>query len=322
MTPVQIAYFKHFLFDMGLQAVYISKYRRSRLRGDPGKGDEENPESLEEFLQQQPPSRVLLKAFYFQMNSNYGYDYWKGINNKWIKYLDLYKDNPKNERVVVLKGTFQILRQNWDSPQYWKSESMEATYARMHIEPPLEGVDLETAFTVPTNSDYISRKNKDDDAAAEAEAASEGPSKPDNSKTPSESLLEGFSLIETNNKHCGRKIGSNTVSVNLRNNGYRVTFASKQSDRLRKHGYKYVKLLTKKETGEIALVFNNQSGCNVVIKRSTDKETRNVTINSKEIVEHIIKFYTIKPSVDYFILNITDTIQQDLNMIYKLKLSE
>ena len=54
MTPVQIAYFKHFLFDMGLQAVYISKYRRSRLRGDPGKGDEENPESLEEFLQQQP----------------------------------------------------------------------------------------------------------------------------------------------------------------------------------------------------------------------------------------------------------------------------
>jgi hypothetical protein len=137
-----------------------------------------------------------------------------------------------------------------------------------------------------------------------------------------ESLLEGFSLVETDNTHGGRKMGNNVVSVNMRNNGYRITFASKQSNSLRKIGYKYVKLLTKKDTGEIALIFNNQSGCSVVIKKNANSESRNVTINSKDIAEHIAKFYNIKFPIDYFTLDITATIQQDLNMIYKLKLSE
>ena len=112
------------------------------------------------------------------------------------------------------------------------------------------------------------------------------------------------------------------VSVNLRK-GYRLTFSTKQSDKLRKIGYKYVKLLTKKDTAEIALIFNNQSGCSVCIKKASNRsETHNITINSKDIVEHIAKFYAIKPPIDYFTLEITATIQQDLNTIFKLKISE
>jgi hypothetical protein len=377
MTPVQIAYFKHFLFDRGIQAIYISMYRKNRIKGGPGGDKEGNPESLEQFLQEQPPFRVLMHAFYFQAGSNFGYDYWKDINSKWRKYLELNEDNPQNDKVVVLKGSFAILRQNWDRPQYWKTETMEATYARMHMEPPLKDVDLEKAFHVPRSiypedkwvtdneekhkfkvGDIIEGSisgevltvvaiksdgydvndggfidfdkeeywTKIDEVAQEEEINNtknfSGVPEAETTNPQPESLLEGFSLVETDNTHGGRKMGNNVVSVNMRNNGYRITFASKQSNSLRKIGYKYVKLLTKKDTGEIALIFNNQSGCSVVIKKNANSESRNVTINSKDIAEHIAKFYNIKFPIDYFTLDITATIQQDLNMIYKLKLSE
>lgn len=366
MTPVEIAYFKHFLFDRGIQSVYIHMYKRNRIKGNPD-GSSGNPESLEQFLQEQPPHRVLMHAFYFQPNSNYGYDYWNDINKKWMKYLELCIDNPKNEKVIVFKGSFVVLRQNWDKPEYWKTETMEATYKRMHMEPPVKDVDLETAFSVPpstsagvnwatntpqnkfkvgdiiqgtisgevltitavkvdgyeTNDGGFIDFDKESYWLKIDEVASGDDEKISDSNTKSQkadagSLLEGFSLVETFNNLGGSKLETNTVSVNLRNGGYKITFSLKQSDKLRKHGYKYVKLLTKKDTGEIALIFNNQNGCKVTIKKDSDKN-RNITINSKEIVNYICQFYDIKDSVDYFKLFITDTIQQDLNIIYKLK---
>lgn len=373
MTPVEIAYFKHFLFDTGIQAIYISMYKKHRIKGGPDGDKSGNPESLEQFLQEQPPFRVLTHAFYFQIGSNYGFDYWNDLTKKWRKYLELHKDNPQNSKVVVLKGSFSILRQNWDSPQYWKRETMEATYARMHMEPPLKDVNLEEALFVPrtTENEFSNEEGKHkfkvgdiiegsisgevltvvavksggyeandggfidfdkedywtkiDEVATEGEVNTHdfsGVPEAESQKSGISSLLEGFSLVETSNPYGGRRMGTNTVSVNLRNGGYRITFAAKQSDKLRQVGYKYVKLLTKKDTGEIALIFNNQRGCSVVVKKNSNSDSRNVTINSKEIVEHICKFYGIKFPVDYFTLTITDTIQQDSNTIFKLKFSE
>lgn len=374
MTPVQIAYFKHFLFDRGIQAIYISMYKKNRIKGGPEGDKTGNPESLEQFLQDAPHFRVLMHAFYFQAGSNFGYDYWKDIDKKWRKYLELNEDNPQNDKVVVLKGSFAILRQNWDRPQYWKTETMEATYARMHMEPPLKDVDLEKAFHVPRSTfrgdhwieedkhkfkvgDIIEGSisgevltitaiksdgyetndggfiefdkeqywDKIDEVATEEDKDINdfsGVPEAEAQKSDAGSLLEGFSLIETSNPYGGRRMGTNMVSVNLRNGGYRVTFSAKQSSKLRKNGYKYVKLLTKKDTAEIALIFNNSNGCNVAIRKSGNSESSSVSINSKEIVEHICKFYGIKFPTDYFTLMITATIQQDLNTIFKLKLSE
>lgn len=370
MTPVEIAYFKHFLFDRGIQAIYISMYRRNRIKGGPEGDSSGNPESLEQFLQEQPPFRVLMHAFYFPMNSNFGYDYWKDIDKKWKKYLELNTDNPQNDKVVVLKGSFAILRQNWDRPQYWKIETMEATYARMHMEPPFQGVDLEKSFYVPrtpytgergitseekhkfTVGDIIQSSiseevltitsikedgyevndggfidfdkesywTKIDEVATEEEIKENDfsdVSEAGAQKEDSKPLLDGFSLVETSNPHGGKRMSLNTVSVNLRNGGYRITFSSKISDKLRKSKYKYVKYLTKANTKEIALIFNHNSGCGISVSSSN-----NLAINSKDIVEHIHKFYNMKKAEDYFTLEITDTIQQDSNTIFKLKLKE
>ena len=311
MTPVQIAYFKHYLFDSGIQAIYISMYRRNRIKGGPEGDKNGNPESLEEFLQQQPYFRVIMHAFYFNTNSQFGYDYWKDKDAKWKKYWEMHESNLSNDKYVTLKGTFAILRQNWDSSRYWKVESVEETYARMKMEPPIK---LENEYLRENEIKAAPEENRDlidfsDNFSDVPEANAQ--------KENSEALLEGFSLVDTVNPQGGRKMSTNTVSVNMRNGGYRVTFSAKQSDRLRKVGYKFVKLLTKKETKEIALIFNNQSGCSVCVKNNKDSNSKNVTINSRDVVAHISKFYNIKD--DYYRLEITATIQQDMNTIFKLK---
>ena len=361
MTPVQIAYFKHFLYDTGVNRMYVYRYRHFRIKPEgemPG-----NPESIEQFFLEQPYFRVVMKAFYIEMNSQYGYDFWKEIDHKWKKYWEMHEDNINNQGYIMLKGNFGVLRQNWDKPAFWRKENLETneeTYKRMNIEPPIpeeasatlckfkvgdiiqshiseevqtitnilpEGYELEDGGIVefdkekywmkidekPNSIDIEDEETDTNDFSEVSEA--------DEPKKNDGSLLEGFSLIDTGNNH-GTKMKPNTVSVNLRNGGYRVTFSSKKSDELRKHGYKFVKFLTNSQTREIALIFNNQSGCAVSIKKKTDGDTRNITINSKDIAEHIHRFYGMKKVNDYFTLEITATINQDTNTIYKLKLNE
>jgi hypothetical protein len=300
-----------------------------------------------------------MKAFYFEVNSHYGYDFWKEINQKWLKYWEMNENNLNNDSYAMLKGNFGVLRQNWDKDNFWYKENLETNeevYKRMGIEPPFpieasntlykfkvgdiiqshiseevqtvtnistEGYELEDGGIIEFDKGKYWMKI--DEVVSEEEVKdskdfSEVPEAEANKSEPG-AVLEGFSLIETSNTHGGKKMGNNVVSVNMRNNGYRITFATKQSDKLRRHGYQYVKLLTKKDTGEIALIFNNQSGCSVCVKKN-NSESRNVTINSKEIVNHITKFYGIKSPTDYFTLEITDTIQHNLDTIIKLKLSE
>ena len=96
MTPIQIAYFKHFLFDRGLQYHYIGNYRGRKQKG--------NPESLEEFLQEASPAKAIMGAFYFKMNSDYGFDYWNDVKEKWLAYLNL-----NVEKIMEIKKWFKDL---------------------------------------------------------------------------------------------------------------------------------------------------------------------------------------------------------------------
>ena len=296
MTPIQIAYFKHFLYDKGVQGMYISLYRSRRIKGGPGGDHSGNPVSLEQFLSEQPYSRVIMNAFYFITGSQYGYDYWKEINGQWMKYWDMNENNFSNEKYSILGGTFGILRQNWDSKEYWKPETKAQTYKRMGIEPP-PGFEACSSSTL-------------------AESQVE-----EHSETPSEESdpLAGFTEVDTNKYNGnGRRIKDNTVTINLRNNGYRITFSANVSNKLFKKGYKFIKLLTNKNIDEVALMFNNDSGCSVSGKPQNRKHT-NAVINSRDIVEHIHQFYGLKKEDDYYLMEITSTIEENNRIIFKLK---
>lgn len=295
MTPIQIAYFKHFMCDKGLDRLYLSLYRRAKLKGMADGSTEGNPESVEEFFQKTTVNDVIMKAFYFPMNNQFGFEYWKDLNDKWIGYWVSNKDNFINDKYVMLTGTFGILRQNWDNLKHYKVESYDETYARMHMEPPITEEERRVI-------------------------SASGPKEEETEESPDPAtILEGFTMVETENSIGGRKMKLNTASINLRNKGYRISFSVKQSEELRKQGYTKVNLLSKEQTKEIALIFNHKVGCSISIKKSEAKDSKTLLVNSKDIALYIHKFYGLTKEVDYFTLKIVSTIQRDNDVIIILK---
>lgn len=145
MTPIEIAYFKHFMFDRGLARTFQYLYRTRRIKGGPNGDTEGNPEKIEQFLLQTSREDVILKAFVFQMSNgitreDHSFDYWKSIDEKWQTYMRDNDDNNLNDSWPQLRNTFSILRQNWDAERYWKRDNFESTsevYERMNINLPL-----------------------------------------------------------------------------------------------------------------------------------------------------------------------------------------
>ena len=159
MTPIEIAYFKHFMFDKDLVRSYQHLYKTRNIKGGPRGDKEANPESIEEYFLKTTREDVIMKAFYFAPTNNNAqritvtYDYWKDIDDKWQTYMKDNESNYSNDNWPSLRKTFSILRQNWDLPNYWKRENYESTeevYKRMHIELPLPDFVWEHGFTPPS----------------------------------------------------------------------------------------------------------------------------------------------------------------------------
>ena len=156
MTPVEIAYFKHFLFDKSLEKDFTYFYRTRRIKGGPSGDKGGNPESIEEYFMKTSRQDVIMKAFYFAPTNNNAqrltvtYDYWKDIDDKWQEYMRQNETNFSNDSWPQLRKSFAILRQNWDIPYYWRSENLESTeevYERMHIDLPLPEWRWEHGYT-------------------------------------------------------------------------------------------------------------------------------------------------------------------------------
>jgi hypothetical protein len=140
MTPVEIAYLKHFLYDKGISQSFVYYYRKNPILGSHA-----NPESIEQYFLQASVKDVIMKAFIFYPSGaatkeSSTFDYWKAIDDQWQQYMDSMADNFSNDSWPLLRKTFAILRQNWDLPAYWcrgNFESTEEVYERMHINLPL-----------------------------------------------------------------------------------------------------------------------------------------------------------------------------------------
>ena len=63
MTPVEIAYFKHFMLDKALIKTFCKYFRIYHI--------EENPKSIEEYFRNIPAEKVIVNAFFFKMAWNY-----------------------------------------------------------------------------------------------------------------------------------------------------------------------------------------------------------------------------------------------------------
>jgi len=67
MKPFEVAVFKQFLERRGMVTPFINLFRRYRINT--------NPMLIEDYLRQIDASEVCVKAFYWLVNSRWGFDY-------------------------------------------------------------------------------------------------------------------------------------------------------------------------------------------------------------------------------------------------------
>ena len=355
MTPVQIAYFKHFLYDAGVNRMYVYRYRHFRIKRSPEGDENGNPESLEQFFMEQPHYRVIMKAFYFEMNSQYGYDFWHEVNKKWLKYWEIHQDNINNPNYVNLKGSFSILRQNWDKPQFWKSENLdspEETYKRMGIEPPIpldststlckfkvgdiiqshisdgvqtitaitaEGYELEDGGIVEFDKEKYWMKIDEKPDAIEEEKETL-PDVDDFSGVPEYDDDLEFFEVSSGSRSKSTRLKANQASLNFRSNSNKLSFNQEATKKIKKNGYKYVRLAKNKQ-GDIVVQLHKQelpvpNPVNVTFNTNSDGRTVNACINSKDLCGKLKTLLNL--SGDYFVLKIEELYMDYEKANYKI----
>lgn len=353
MTPVQIAYFKHFLYDAGLNKMYVYRYRHYRLKdeGDmPG-----NPESLEKFFLDIPYHKALTKAFYMQPGSMYGIDFWKEQEKKWKKYWEIHEDNINNSNYINLKQSFSILRQNWDKPQFWKSENLdspEETYKRMGIEPPIpldsastlckfkvgdiiqshisdevqtitaiiaEGYELEDGGIVEFDKEkYWMKIGEKPDAIDEEKETL--PNADDFSGVPEYDDDLEFFEVSSGSRSKSTRLKANQASLNFRSNSNKLSFNQEATKKIKKNGYKYVRLAKNKQ-GDIVVQLHKQelpipNPVNICFSTNSDGRTVNACINSKDLCGKLKTLLNL--SGDYFVLKIEELYMDYEKANYKI----
>lgn len=315
MTPVEIAYFKHFLFDKMLNRSYTHYYKMYPVLGSP-KGDKDgNPASIEQFFLQTTVKDVVMKAFMFrpcnklESRSNFSFDYWKDIDDKWQEYMKSNACNFSNEAWPQLIKTFAILRQNWDVPQYWKTENLESTeevYRRMHIDLPLP----ETIWAHGSKDRVYS--DKESESTQESVVEEQEPIL-EFTETVDDNPFAAFDFLDEDFSNRSYKLSSNEISINF-NNSYKITFNIFVSRFVKKQGYRFARL-AKSPDGDVCIILNNLKGANLS-NISENNSHQNITINSKDICSKIRSIFHIKP--DYSLLNIYK-VQSSLDYcIYKI----
>lgn len=356
MTPVQIAYFKHFLYDAGINKMYVYRYRHFRIKGGPEGDTSGNPESLEQFLLEQPFFRVVMHAFYFEVGSQYGFDFWKDINKKWLKYWELHQDNINNSSYSLLKGNFAILRQNWDKPSFWKKENFETveeTCARMGIEPPIpedssatlckfkvgdiiqshiseevqtiigilpEGYELEDGGIVEFDKEkYWMKIDEKPDSIEDVEKDKKVDTN-DFSGVPEYDEELEFIDVGSGYVRKNKRLKDNQVSLNFRSNSNKLSFNHDATQKINKNQYKYARLAKNKQ-GDIVVQLHKQelpipNPVNVIFNTNREGVPVNACINSKDLCAKLKTLLNL--TGDYFILNIEELYMDFDKVNYKI----
>lgn len=290
MTPFEVALFKHFMKEKAIVKLYISYYRKFHLKG--------NPLSVEEFLASTSYEKVLVSAFYFLINNDYGSDFWNKMNVKWREFHAANINNYTSGEWWLFRGMTQILRTDWDSPKPWRTKSRFETALRYGVDPAKLGIKDEPR-EVKAFRDALDAANKKDEMPT------------------CDDFLGEFTIMDLKPKNYGsRRLKPNEVSLNLRNKKGCVTFNQAISQEIHSRGgYKYAALSKNKKTGDVALVLNDSNGVPMLdMKDATDRKTSNACINSKMLAERMAALLDVND--DYIVLKVNQLAKTDEYVAY------
>lgn len=245
--------FKNFVKDRGMDELFINLYVKYRLK--------QNPLSVEEYLVQADAANVMLSAFYWLTNSHFGYDFWQDFQKRWDRYrVEKLGEYPMCD-IRNFKGKGKVLRHNWDSPQFWKTEARVDSAERY-------GVILDANEIKRIENEY-KRQNIDKKVVNDE--------KPD--------VLKDFELVDIRRKKTNR-LGDDEISLNTKTK-FNISFNQTTTKELQKRGgYEYAALRVNKN-GEVCLFLNDETGVPMLDGKRKDGGNENATINSKALCVRI-----------------------------------
>ena len=282
MTLIEIAMFKNFVKDRGMDDLFINLYVKYRLK--------QNPLSIEEYLVQADADNVMLSAFYWVTNSHFGYDFWQDFQRRWDRYrVEKLGEYPMCD-IRNFKGKGKVLRHNWDSPQFWKTEARVDSSERY-------GVILDANEIKRIENEY-KRQNIDKKVV--------------NNEKPD--VLKDFELVDIRRKKTNR-LADDEISLNTKTK-FNISFNQTTTKELQKRGgYEYAALRVNKN-GEVCLFLNDETGVPMLDGKRKDGGNENATINSKALCVRIKELLGVEEG--YVTLKIKEISKTDDYVAYLL----
>lgn len=282
MTLIEIAMFKNFVKDRGMDELFINLYVKYRLK--------QNPLSVEEYLVQADAANVMLSAFYWLTNSHFGYDFWQDFQKRWDRYrVEKLGEYPMCD-IRNFKGKGKVLRHNWDSPQFWKTEARVDSAERY-------GVILDANEIKRIENEY-KRQNIDKKVV--------------NNEKPD--VLKDFELVDIRRKKTNR-LADDEISLNTKTK-FNISFNQTTTKELQKRGgYEYAALRVNKN-GEVCLFLNDETGVPMLDGKRKDGGNENATINSKALCVRIKELLGVEEG--YVTLKIKEISKTDDYVAYLL----
>lgn len=274
--------FKNFVKDRGMDELFINLYVKYRLK--------QNPLSIEAYLVQADAANVMLSAFYWLTNSHFGYDFWQGFQKRWDRYrVEKLGEYPMCD-IRNFKGNGKVLRHNWDSPQFWKTEARVDSAERY-------GVILDANEIKRIENEY-KRQNIDKKVVNDE--------KPD--------VLKDFELVDIRRKKTNR-LADDEISLNTKTK-FNISFNQTTTKELQKRGgYEYAALRVNKN-GEVCLFLNDETGVPMLDGKRKDGGNENATINSKALCVRIKELLGVEEG--YVTLKIKEISKTDDYVAYLL----
>lgn len=311
MTPLQVCLFKHFITTKGMESMFISLYRKYHLK--------KNPLLIEDFFRKVDPNEVCMTAFYFVINRQYGYDYWKKMQEKFDKYL---KENEstyisEDKEWQSLKGIYRQLCLNWDAHKYWAYEKKRDAAKRLGFMLP-EDKERVIKESEQENDDFsnvpeYADANRIDDVVFEG----------DDEKNEHVDDFDDFNIIDLKPRsHNSTKLKEDEISLNLRNKKSCITFNQFTSKEIQSRGgYEYAAIATANinDKNVVLLILNDVKGVPMLDGKGGKKgQDSNACINSKVLCARVEALLNITD--DYTILKIHEHKRNDNYVAYIVSL--
>lgn len=275
-----------------------------------------NPLLIEDFFRKSDPKEVCMTAFYFVINSKYGYDYWKKMQGKFDKYLN------ENESTYLsdgkewqsLKGIYRQLCLNWDAPKHWVYEKKRDAAKRLGFMLP---IDKERIIKESEQEeDNVINTNPEQDAIFDEDDK-------ENEKNEHIDDFDDFDIIDLKPRsHNSTKLKDDEITLNLRNKKSCITFNQFTSKEIQSRGgYEYAAIATAKinDKNVVLLILNDVKGVPMLdgkgVKNGKDS---NACINSKVLCARVEALLNITD--DYTVLKIREHKRNDNYVAYIVSL--